>query len=93
MSFRVANGKPVFFQSVADGGTDEIRVFLQLIQSLLHGLVDGFLDGLTHTFNLVHTAARLQTHKKLSRMQPNDVCVKSLSIILTVKKIEKKNWM
>lgn len=55
--------KPVLLLSAADGGTNKVTVFLQLIQSLLNGLVDGLLDRLTHPVDLVHTAARLNKTK------------------------------
>ena len=55
--------KPVLGQSAADGGTDEVTVFLQLVQSLLNRLVDGFLDGQTNPVDLVHTPAGLNNAK------------------------------
>lgn len=60
------SSSPVLLQSAADGGTNEVRVLLQLIQSLLNGLVDCLLDGLTHPIDLVHAPARLNETKRVS---------------------------
>lgn len=58
---------PVIYERIIDGLTDELTVLLQGVECILDCLVNSFLDGTTHLFNLVHTATWLRrgTKKKL----------------------------
>lgn len=51
--------KPVLLQLIANGRGDEVTVLLQLVQGLLHRLVNALLYCFTHLVDLIHAPARL----------------------------------
>lgn len=55
---------PVIYERIIDGLTDKLTVLLQGVECILDCLVNSFLDGATHLFNLVHTATWLRRGTK-----------------------------
>ena len=65
---RLLLGVPVGLEFGIYEAGDALAVFLQRVERVLHGLVDGLLDVLAHVLDLVHAAARLK-HKHIERYE------------------------
>ena len=65
---RLLLGVPVGLEFGIYEAGDALAVFLQRVERVLHGLVDGLLDVLAHVLDLVHAAARLK-HKHIERCE------------------------
>lgn len=63
----VYSSVPVIFECIRYGLADELTVFLQRVEGVLNGLVNGFFNGTTHFLNLVDTTTWL--HRTITVMK------------------------